>query len=435
MKNIKVGVVGYGTVGKGTIQILKDNADIIKKNCGFNIEVKAIADRNIDKKIDAYVANIPVRVKDPYVLLNDKEIDVIVELIGGLSDAKKIVLDAIKRGKHVVTANKSLLAAYGYDIFREAENSNVLLGFEASVGGGIPIIRVLKEDMCINDIRQIYAIVNGTANYILTRMESDNKEFNEVLIDAQRQGYAEADPSFDVDGIDSAHKIAIIASLAFGTLIPFKCVYYEGISNIKRLDIDMAAELNGKIKLLAIAKKNDRDIEVRVHPTIIPNRYFLADVEDVYNAIYIRTSKIDRTMHYGRGAGGLPTGSAVISDIVSIGKDINSCCKRRVPVIGFEKPYGKGQVVKDINDVVTPFYLRLTVNDRPNVLSKIAGILGEHGISILSAIQRAEWLKNDVISLILMTHQTAGRNIFNAVGEIDCLDIVKDKTLIIRVEK
>ena len=289
--------------------------------------------------------------------------------------------------------------------------------------------------MCVNDIREIYAILNGTCNYILTQMELQKSEFENVLIEAQRAGYAESDPTFDIEGIDSAHKLAIMASIAFNTLVNIKQVYVEGISKVKHIDIELAEELNGKIKLLAIAKRNQNNIEVRVHPTIIPKRYFLADVMGVYNAVYIRTSKVDRTMHYGKGAGGLPTGSAVISDILSIAKDISFCDKRRVPILGYKNSYGMETNISDINEIVSTFYLRFTVEDQPSVLSKITGILGENNISIVSAIQRGQWLKNGIIPLVLITHETAGKNIFNSIERIDKLPFVRDKTLIMRVER
>lgn len=435
MKSINIGIVGYGTVGHGVVNLLRANNELIKQNSNININIYGIADRSISKKIDDNIKNVDILTIDPFELINDPSVDIIVELIGGINEARYMISESIKKGKHIVTANKSLLATYGYELFKLADEYNVLMGFEGAVAGGIPIIRVLKEDMCVNDIREIYAILNGTCNYILTQMELQNKEFNEILSDAQKAGYAESDPTFDIEGIDSAHKLAIIASIAFNTLVSIKQVYVEGISNVKHIDIELAEELSGKIKLLAIAKRNQNNIEVRVHPTIIPKRYFLADVMDVYNAVYIKTSKVDRTMHYGRGAGGLPTGSAVVADILSIAKDISFCDKKRVPILGYNNSYSEESNICDINDIVSTFYLRFTVFDQPNVLSKITGILGENNISIVSAIQRGEWLSNGIIPLVLITHETKGKNIFNSIERIDKLPFVRDKTFIMRVEK
>ncbi len=435
MKSVNIGIVGYGTVGHGVVEILCKNSKLIEKNSNISVNLYGVADRRIDEKIDNYISNVPVLTKDPLEFVNNPAIDIIVELIGGISDAKHIIMQSINNGKNIVTANKSLLATYGYELFKLADRKNVLMGFEGAVAGGIPIIRVLKEDMCVNDIREIYAILNGTSNYILTQMEQQKREFEDILLEAQRAGYAESDPTYDIEGIDSAHKLAIIASIAFNTLINIKQIYVEGISKIKHIDIELAEELNGKIKLLAIAKRIENNIEVRVHPTIIPKRYFLADVMDVYNAVYVRTSKVDRTMHYGRGAGGLPTGSAVIADIISIAKDISFCNKNRVPILGYKNNYEEEKNICDINDIVSTFYLRFTVEDQPSVLSKITGILGENNISIVSAIQRGEWLKNGTMPLVLITHETTGKNIYNSIERIDKLPFVVDKTLVMRVEK
>ena len=423
MKKINIAIIGYGTVGRGVVDILRKNTELIKRNSNINLNLYGIADRRINEKIDDNIKDVFILSKNPFELVNDPSIDIIVELIGGISDACNIISQSIRNGKHVITANKSLLATHGYKLFKQADEYNVLMGFEGAVAGGIPIIRVLKEDMCVNDIREIYAILNGTCNYILTQMELQNREFNEILYEAQRAGYAESDPSFDIDGVDSAHKLAIIASIAFNTYINIDQVYIEGISKVKHIDIELADELNGKIKLLAIAKRSNCHIEVRVHPTIIPKRYFLADVMDVYNAVYIKTSKVDRTMHYGKGAGSLPTGSAVVADILSIAKDIYFCNKERVPILGYNNTYGMETNISDINEIVSTFYLRFTVEDQPSVLSKITGILGENNISIVSAIQRGEWLKDGIIPLVLITHETAGKNIFKSIEEIDNLRV------------
>ncbi|MCX8084990.1 MAG: homoserine dehydrogenase [Calditerrivibrio sp.] len=434
MKTINVGIVGYGTVGKGTVNVLLENAKTIKSKTGIDIKVKSVADLAIENFKDSYLEQIPNKYKDATDIINDPEIDIVVELIGGYTAAKKIILDAIDKGKHVVTANKALLAVHGTEIFKRAEEKSVQIGFEGSVGGGIPIIKVLKEDLAANNIKEIYGIINGTANYILTRMEKEGKEFDEILKDAQKLGYAEADPTFDIEGIDTAHKITILSSIAFNTVIPFDKVFVEGISNIKQVDIDFAKKLDCKIKLLAIAKKHENDIEVRVHPTMLPERYILSKVENVFNAIYIVSDKVDRTIHYGRGAGSLPTGSAVAGDIISISRDIVCGCPKRVPVLGFTGEYRQYYPVRSIDDIRSSFYLRFMAVDKPGVLSKIAGVLGKYNISISAAIQPGVSSPDNVVPLVFMTHEAIGRNVSNAVKEIDAMEYVKSKTVVIRVE-
>ncbi|KAA0257444.1 homoserine dehydrogenase [Deferribacter autotrophicus] len=433
-KCINVGIIGYGTVGSGTVEVLLDNKTTIKRKTGIDINIKSIADLQINKKDDKYLREIPVKTTDAYDIINDPEIDIVVELIGGYNPAKQFIMDSLKNGKHVVTANKALLAVDGLEIFKLADELGLHLGFEGSVGGGIPIIRVIKEDLAANNINEIYGIINGTANYILTKMDLEKKEFDEVLREAQQLGYAEADPTFDVEGIDTAHKITILATLAFNTVIPYEKVFVEGISKIKQVDIDFANRLGCKIKLLAIAKKHENDIEVRVHPTMIPERYILSKVVDVFNAIYLVSDKVDRTIHYGRGAGARPTGSAVAGDIINIARWIESGCKKTIPILGFKDKYTQYYPVKDINDIRSSFYLRFNALDKPGVLSKIAGILGKYGISISSAIQPGESSPGDVVPLVFLTHETLGRNVTNAVNEIDSLDVVKEKTVVIRVE-
>ncbi|BAI80645.1 homoserine dehydrogenase [Deferribacter desulfuricans SSM1] len=434
MHSVNVGIIGYGTVGSGTVEVLIDNKETIKQKTGIEINITKIADLRIDKIQDKYLDQIPFKTKDAYEIINDDNIDIVVELIGGYEPAKTFIMDSLKNQKHVVTANKALLAVDGLDIFKLSDEKGVYLGFEGSVGGGIPIIRVIKEDLAANNIKEIYGIINGTANYILTKMEQDKKEFDEVLKEAQQLGYAEADPTFDVEGIDTAHKITILSTLAFNTIVPFDKVFVEGISKIKQVDIDFANKLGCKIKLLAIAKKHENDIEVRVHPTMIPNRYILSKVVDVFNAIYLISDKVDRTIHYGRGAGAKPTGSAVAGDIIDIARKLVSGCQKTVSTLGFTGKYTQYYPIKDINDIRSSFYLRFNALDKPGVLSKIAGILGKYGISISSAIQPGESSPGDVVPLVFMTHETLGRNVNNAVNEIDSLDVVKDKTVVIRVE-
>lgn len=433
-RRINVAVVGYGTVGRGTVNVLIDNKETIKRKTGIDINVKSVCDLRINEIDDEFLKQVPIKTTNVEDILEDRDIDIVVELIGGCTVAKDIILKAFEKKKHVVTANKALLAVKGEEIFKKAEENGVILGFEGSVGGGIPIIRVLKEDLAANNVREIYGIINGTANFILSTMEAEGKEFEEVLKYAQELGYAEADPKFDIEGIDTAHKIAILSSIAFNTIVPFEDIFVEGISNIKQIDIEFAKQLNCKIKLLAIAKKHENDIEVRVHPTIIPERYILSKVSKEFNAIYIISDKVDRTIHYGRGAGGLATGSAVSGDIISIARDMVACCKKRVPTLGYICDYNKHFKIRDINEIVSSYYLRFSAIDKPGVLSKIAGILGKYNISIKSAIQPGDRAPNDIVPLVFMTHSTKGKNINDAVAEIDALEYVKSKTVVLRVE-
>lgn len=429
---VKVGIIGYGIVGKGTVSTLIDNAKIIKSRTGLDIVLKGIADLNIDKCNDIYTEKIQIKTKNAEELIDDPEIDIIVELIGGYGAAKTFITKAIAKGKSVVTANKALLAVHGKEIFSMAEEKGVRIGFEGSVGGGIPIIRVMKEDLTANNIQEITAIINGTANYILTRMTKEGKAFEEVLKDAQEKGYAEADPTFDVEGIDSAHKICLLASLAFSTFIPFDKIFVEGISNIKPIDIQIARELHCVIKLLAIAKMDENGAEVRVHPTIIPETNMLASVDGVFNAICVLGDKVGTTMHYGRGAGGAPTGSAVAADIINIARDIAFCKGgARVPVFIRQDD---AVTIKNIKDVTSSYYLRFIVADNPGVLATIGGVLAKNNISVSSALQREKEDKSGFVPLVFMTHEVLGSNIIKAVAEIDSLPVVAEKTVVLRVE-
>jgi homoserine dehydrogenase len=434
-KKINVGIIGYGTVGKGTLDALRQNVKSTAVKTGLDIHVKAVADLRInDFTNDTILQTVPTLTTDAMEILNDPEIDIVVELIGGYNAAKKFILAAIDKGKHVVTANKALLAVYGAEIFKAAEDKGVTIGFEASVGGGIPIIRVLKEDLAANRILEITGIINGTANYILSKMEDEGKEFEDVLKEAQELGYAEADPTFDVEGQDTAHKIAILASIGFATLVPFEKVFVEGITSIKQVDIDFARKLGCRIKLLAIAKRHDDDIEVRVHPTMIPVTDLLAQVNGVYNAITVSGNKVGETFHYGQGAGGSATGSAVAGDILSIARDISAGCCSRVPVLGFTKDLTYYFPLRDIKEIESCFYLRFLAVDEPGSLSQIASVLAKYGISIYQAIQSSKQNYGETVPLVFMTHLTEGSKMLRAVNEINSLSVVSDKTVVIRVE-
>ena len=433
MKKINVGIVGFGTVGTGTAKILIENSLLIEERVGTPIVVKKIADHDIEKPREINV-DPAILTKDANEILNDPEIDIVVELIGGYGYAKEFILKAIDKGKHVVTANKALLAVHGDEIFRAAYRKGVDIGFEASVGGGIPIIRALKEGLVANRIESIYGIVNGTTNYILTKMTAEGKKFGDVLKKAQEKGYAETDPTFDVEGVDAAHKLAVLISLAYGVRIRFEDIYTEGISKITPLDIEFAREFGYRIKLLAITKDDRGKIEARVHPTMLKESAMLANVDGVFNAIYVTGDAVGSTMFYGRGAGMMPTGSAVVSDIADIARNIIKKSHQRVPPLGCSEGCIKDAKVKDISETVNHYYIRFSAMDKPGVLSKISWILGENNISISSMIQKGRQVGGSV-PIVMMTHEAKEKDVRKALDEIDRLPVVHDKTVFIRIEE
>ncbi len=426
-ESIKVGVIGFGTVGSGTVKVLLKNAELLRDRLGFPIELKRVADK--DTESDRGIA-LPrgMLVPDAATVLSDPEIDIVVELVGGTTVAKEFVLSAIRSKKHVVTANKALLATEGNEIFSEARKQGVQVGFEASVAGGIPIIKVLREGLVANNIASIYGIINGTANYILTRMTDEGEEFEEVLKDAQRLGYAEADPTFDIEGVDAAHKLAILASLAYGIPLSFGEVYTEGITGVTPMDIDFARELGFKVKLLAIAKISGGEVELRVHPTMVPEGYLISKVDGVFNAVYVKGDAVGETMYYGRGAGDMPTASAVVADIAEIAGNIRA--RAGTPVFSIGESSLKIRKIEDINSM---YYFRFSVLDRPGVLSKISGIFGDNNISIASVIQKGRRL-GEAVPLVLLTHTAREKDIKRAVEEINRLDVVEGGAFYIRVE-
>ncbi|NWF75938.1 MAG: homoserine dehydrogenase [Nitrospirae bacterium] len=426
---ISVGIIGFGTVGKGTVRILLENRDILRERLGFDIQVKRVAVRDIKKDRGIKLPKGMIT-KNVHSVLNDPEIDIVAELIGGISPAKDFILTAIRNGKHIVTANKALLATEGNEIFNAAQKAGIEIGFEASVAGGIPIIKVIREGLVANRFKAIYGIINGTSNYILTKMTDENVEFEDALKEAQELGYAEADPTLDIEGIDSAHKLAILAFLAYGLPFHFKDIYAEGISRITQEDIKFASELGYKIKLLAIAKDKDNLIELRVHPTMIPENYLISKVDGSFNAIYIEGDATGSTLYYGRGAGDLPTGGAVVSDIVGIAKDIRKNVTERLPLLA--KPKRKIRI-KKMDEVTSMYYFRFTALDKPGVLSKISGILGNNNISIASVIQKGRRV-GKAVPLVVLTHEAKEKNVRKALKEIDRLPVVMGKTVLIRVE-
>ncbi|MEW6585318.1 MAG: homoserine dehydrogenase [Nitrospirota bacterium] len=426
---INVGIIGLGIVGSGTARILLENKDVISERVGFEINLRRIADLDITRDRGFRIPD-GVLTTNANSLMEDPEIHVVVELIGGIRPAKDFILKSITNGKHVVTANKALLATEGTDIFQAAAQKGVEVGYEASVAGTIPIIKVMKESLVANRIRAVYGIINGTSNFILSKMTYENVEFSDALKEAQRLGYAEADPTLDIEGFDTAHKLTILASLAYGIPLSYNSVYIEGISKITAQDIALASELGYKVKLLAITKESDGEIELRVHPTMLPTEYLISKVDGAFNAIYVDGDASDSTLYYGKGAGSMPTGSAVVSDIVDIARNIRKNAVGRVPTL----PKSSREVrIKKMDDVVSRHYFRFSALDKPGVLSKISGIFGQHNISISSVIQKGRRV-GEAVPLVLLTHEAKERDVRKAMEEIDRLPIVMGKTVIIRVE-
>lgn len=429
---IGVGLIGFGTVGAGVARILLQNASLIQRRVGVPLELVRVADLDVTR--DRGVKLSPgILTTDARDVLDDPAIDVVLELIGGYGVAKQVILDAMARGKHVVTANKALLAVHGEEIFEAAARHHVDLGFEASVGGGIPVIRALTEGLAANTILSIYGIINGTSNYILSRMTSQGHGFQEVLAESQRAGYAEADPTFDVEGIDSAHKLSIMVSLAYGTPVNVKEVYTEGISHLAPLDITYAKEFGYTIKLLGIAKFSDGEVEARVHPTMIPSSSPIAQVDGVYNAIQLVGDAVADIVLYGQGAGAMPTGSAVVSDVIAIARNLLTGSTGRVPPASFQQDQRRPLRIRPMEEITSLYYMRFMVLDKPGVLSKITGVLGDHRISISSVIQQGR-KEGQTVPVVIMTHRASERNVQAALREIDPMAFVSEPTTLIRVE-
>jgi homoserine dehydrogenase len=413
-------------------RVLLDNAMLIRRRVGVPVELVRIADLDITR--DRGIALPPgLLTTDAKQVLTDPAVDVVVELIGGYDTAKRVILEAIAAGKHVVTANKALLALHGEEIFDAASRKGVELGFEASVGGGIPVIRALTEGLAGNAIQSIYGIINGTSNYILSRMTHEGHSFEAVLADAQREGYAEADPTFDVSGIDSAHKLAILANLAYGTPVNFKEIYTEGITHITPIDLAYAREFGFTIKLLGIAKLIDGEVEARVHPTMVPSGSLIAQVEGVYNAIQLVGDAVGDVVLYGRGAGSLPTGSAVVSDVIAIGRNLLKGVAGRVPAASFQQDQRRPLRMKPMEEITSLYYLRFMVVDRPGVLAQIAGELGRCGISISSMLQQGR-REGQTVPVVIKTHMAREREVQTALREINRKPFVSEPTRLIRVE-
>jgi homoserine dehydrogenase len=431
MRKIGVGLVGWGTVGCGVIKVLGENAGVIESRLGVPLELRRVADLDLERNRPVPVPREALT-RNADDILKDPEIQIVIELIGGLEAAKTLICSAIESGKHVVTANKALLARDGNELFGLAERKGLSIGFEASVGGGIPIIKSLREGLASNRIGTIFGILNGTSNYILTRMTEDKLSFADALKEAQRLGYAEADPTLDIDGTDTAHKLSIASALAFGTPIQFDRVHIEGISGIDPLDIQYAEEFGYRLKLLAIARNKDNRLEMRVHPTLIAQKHVLASVKGAYNAVHIEGNVVGDVMLYGMGAGMMPTGSAVVSDLMDVARDILNKTPGRIPPLAFQPDRLQKIEIIPVSDVSTSYYFRFLVLDKPGVLSKISGILGKHNISIAAVIQKGR--HTDSVPLVMITHEAVESSVRKALGEIDELDVVLAPTVLIRIE-
>jgi Homoserine dehydrogenase len=422
MKKVRIALLGLGNVGKGVWNILKSNKEAIMKRSGYDIEIAKILVRNIDKNRSVEVPE-ELLTTNAEEIFNDDSIKIVVEVIGGLEPAKDYILRAIRNKKHVITANKFLIATNGQEIFKEAEEQGVIVNFEASVAGGIPVIHGINESLTANKIEEVIGIINGTTNYILTKMTLDGMDFETALKEAQEKGYAEADPTSDVEGLDAVYKLAILTTLAFETEVDVKDIYVEGITKIRPKDIEYAKELGYVIKLLAIVKEVNGKLEVRVHPAMISLIHPLANVNDSFNAVFIKGNAVGDLMLYGRGAGELPTGSAVVGDIISV--------LRNEEVTPIKRQYTNKEIVTAEN-IKSQYYLRITVKDQPGVLGKITTIFGENKVSILSFIQKPK--KEDFVSLVLVTHDTLEGNINKSLEDIKKLDMVDKVKNVIRIE-
>jgi len=433
MDVIKVGMIGFGTVGTGVVRILEENGDMIERRLGARLYIKRIADIDLEKDRGISI-DMGRLTKDSLEVIEDPEIAIVIELIGGFEPARSFILQAIDHGKHVVTANKALLASHGNEIFQRAREKGVDVAFEGSVGGGIPVLRSIREGLVANNIRLIYGIMNGTSNYILTEMTERDQSFEKVLERAKELGYAEADPTLDIEGIDTAHKLCITISMAYGIPISLDKIYTEGISKITPLDIAFAKELGYKIKLLALSMADRDSIEARVHPTMIPAESQMANVNGVFNAFYLEGDAVGSTLFYGLGAGMMPTGSAVVGDLVELGRNVLHGICNRVPSLSYRLEKMTPVLIKPIEDIRTNYYLRFSALDRPGVLSKISGILAKYGISILSVVQKGRQIEGGAVPVVMMTHEAEERGARKALSEIDELPITAGKTMLIRIE-
>ncbi len=434
MNPIKVGLLGFGTVGRGTYEVLRRNQEEIRRRAGRGIQVAAVAVRDVKKARDAIGAALPIT-SSAQDIVRSPDIDIVVELIGGYEPARTLVLEAIERGKHVVTANKALLALHGNEIFAAASRRGVMVAFEAAVAGGIPIIKALREGLTANRIEWIAGIINGTSNFILSEMRAKGLSFDAVLKEAQRLGYAEADPTFDIDGIDAAHKLTILASIAFGVPINFAAAYTQGIADLAAEDIRYAEQLGYRIKLLGITKRTGKGVELRVHPTLVPMQRLLASVEGAMNAVLVKGDAVGVTLYYGKGAGAEPTASAVVADLVDVTRMHTADPENRVPHLAFQAEHLADLPWLGIEETVTSYYFRMRVADQPGVLADIARILADRRISIDALFQREPSEGENQTDIIMLTHDAVERDVNAAIARIEALPTVLAPVIRIRQEE
>lgn len=433
MNSVKVGIIGLGNIGCGTLSILNGNREILAERVGVDIDVVRAADLDLDRPRPVEIPR-SILTTDALEVIRDPEVQIVVELIGGIEPARSYILEAISLGKHVVTANKALLSEHWQELVEKAEEQGVSLLYEGSVGGGIPLIRAIKGGLVANRIKSVTGIINGTCNYILTKMFSDKLAFDEALAMAKEKGYAEADPAMDVEGIDAAQKLSILVNLCFGVPVSFRDLPYQGITELISMDLETAEEFGYTAKLLASARNCEGEIQAWVHPALVPEKHPLASVDNVYNAVYIEDDNLGPSLYYGRGAGDLPTGSAVVADIVSCSRDILSGAVGRVPVGCIRKHSARGECARIADDNESEFYIRVTAKDRPGVLSTISGILAKSEISISSVIQRGrEPIEGGGVPIVMITHEASHSRIVRALEVIDTTDVTLGKSFYMRI--
>ena len=433
MEPVKVGLLGLGTVGGGTINVLTRNAEEIARRAGRAIVVSHASARDLNKPRICDTSGITLTT-DPSAVVNDPEVQIIIELMGGDTVARELVLAAINNGKHVVTANKALIAKHGNEIFAQAQKQGVMVAFEAAVAGGIPIIKAIREGLAGNRVEWLAGIINGTGNFILTEMRDKGRDFADVLAEAQALGYAEADPTFDVEGIDAAHKLTILASIAFGIPLQFEACYTEGITRITRADVTYAEELGYRIKHLGMARRTDAGVELRVHPTLIPERRLIANVDGVMNAVLVKGDAVGPTLYYGAGAGAEPTASAVVADLVDVTRTLTSDPENRVPHLAFQPDALSDLPILSMEQVETAYYLRLQAQDKPGVLADVTRILGDAGISIEAILQRESPDDGVEATIIMLTHRVLEGKMNQAIRSIEALDSITGAVTRIRLE-
>lgn len=433
MKQLRVGLLGIGTVGGGTYTVLTRNAAEITRRTGVEIRVVQVADKNIELAKKVTGGNVDIT-DDAFVTVSNPNVDVVVELIGGYGLSKQLVLKAIENGKHVVTANKALLALHGNEIFAAAQAKGVIVAFEAAVAGGIPIIKALREGLGANKIEWIAGIINGTTNFILTEMREKGLNYQDVIAEAQRLGYAEADPTFDVEGIDAAHKLTIMSAIAFGMPMKFEQAYTEGITKLQQTDIQYAEELGYRVKLLGVAKRMDAGVELRVHPTLIPEKRLIANVNGAMNAIVVNGDAVGPTLYYGAGAGAEPTASAVVADLMDVARLSTATVEQRVPYLAFQPNSVADLPILPISEVNSAYYLRLRASDKPGVLAGVTKILADKNISIDAMLQKEPADNETEADIVILTHVTLEANMDAAIEQVEALPATVGKVVKIRME-